>query len=188
MPSMENKQKNSNKLAALEALLFLCADPVGITKVRRLLKTGGKETDELTKKLAESLEKEERGLILVRNGNQVQLATKSGLVFEPGDILKEELKEELSPAALETLSIIAYLGPIPKLKIDYLRGVNSSFALRNLLVRGLAEKESDAENSGSSVYRVSLDFLKHLGLGQIEDLPEYQKHKTILSNLNLYAP
>ena len=55
-------------------------------------------------------------------------------------LTKEELMKDLGKAGLETISIILYKGPISRAEIDYIRGVQSNFILRNLLVRGLIEK------------------------------------------------
>ena len=62
--------------------------------------------------------------------------------------VKEELTEDLTPASLETLSIVAYLGPISRVRIEYLRGVNSSVILRSLMIRGLIERFADPEHPG----------------------------------------
>ena len=91
----------------------------------------------------------------------------------------EDIKEKLTPAALDTLSLISYLGPISRVRIDHLRGVNSSYSVRNLLMRGLIEKTTDAQQPHIAAYRASFDLLKFLGIGSIEDLPDYQKYKTI---------
>src|SRR3972149_1519044 len=90
--------------------------------------------------------------------------------------LDEELKEELTPAGLETLSIIAYFGPVSKIKIDYFRGVNSAFILRNLLMRGLIDRSDKSKEEGYA-YSLNFDALKHLGISKIEELPEYEKYK-----------
>ncbi|MEK7503143.1 MAG: SMC-Scp complex subunit ScpB, partial [Patescibacteria group bacterium] len=64
-------------------------------------------------------------------------------------------------------------GPVKRSEVEYIRGVNSSFMLRNLLIRGLIERVRDPKDSRSYVYRVSRDFLKFLGITSISDLPEY---------------
>ncbi|MFA5420962.1 MAG: SMC-Scp complex subunit ScpB, partial [Patescibacteria group bacterium] len=76
------------------------------------------------------------------------------------------------PASLETLTIIAYKGPIKKKSIEKIRGINCSLILRNLLLRGLIEEKS-ANEPEDNEYTVSLDFIKFLGISKIDDLPEY---------------
>jgi len=80
---------------------------------------------------------------------------------------------------LETLSVIAYNGPIARSTVDYLRGVNSGYIMRNLLVRGLINRRPDPERPYIFLYDVSFDFLKHLGLSKKEELPEYDKYKDL---------
>ena len=79
---------------------------------------------------------------------------------------------ELTRPSIETLTIIAYRGPITKPEIEQIRGVNCSLILRNLLMRGLVE-ESESVERLQPVYAISADFLRHLGLHAISDLPDY---------------
>lgn len=92
---------------------------------------------------------------------------------------KEEPIGELSRPALETLSVIAYRGPVTKPEIEQIRGVNCSVSLRNLLIAGLIE-EGDASTSGDRMYAVSIDFLRHLGVDGLTHLPEYERLNTLL--------
>ena len=75
---------------------------------------------------------------------------------------------------METLTIIAYRGPITRLELEQIRGVNCSLILRNLMIKGLIEEERDGKRMVSD-YRVSLNFTRYLGINKIEDLPDYQK-------------
>ena len=120
--------------------------------------------------------------MLVRHGDLFQLATKPDLAWLGQKLVQEEFKEELTPATLETLSIIAYLGPVARSTVDYIRGVNSSFILRALLVRGLVTRHFQEARKNTFEYKVSFNFLKHLGLGKIEELPEFEKYKNILTS------
>jgi segregation and condensation protein B len=87
---------------------------------------------------------------------------------------KEELMKDLGKAGLETLSIVLYKGPISRTDIDYVRGVNSAFILRNLAIRGLIVKE---ENK----YKPTLELISHLGMKNIEELPDKE---SILAELD----
>jgi segregation and condensation protein B len=88
-------------------------------------------------------------------------------------IIKEERERDLGRAGIETLAIIAYKGPVSKKEIEYIRGVNSQFALRNLLLRGLVERKASSWDERVIVYSITADALRHLGLGSITELPEY---------------
>jgi segregation and condensation protein B len=85
-----------------------------------------------------------------------------------------EITTPLSKSALETLAIILYSGPISKSEIDHIRGVNSQFMLRNLLVRGLIEKKDNPDDKRRSWYQTSSDTLTFLGITHIDELPSYE--------------
>lgn len=182
---MENEKKFVNYTdiaAAVEALLFVYGEPLEVKKISKLLNIEEEKTGIALKELEERLKDDKRGLRLIFNGEKTQLATKPEFSGFLENFIKEEFKEDLTPATLETLSLIAYFGPISRAKIDYFRGVNSSFILRNLLIRGLIERASDIEGERGYLYQLSFDCLKHLGISKIEDLPEYQKFKNIFES------
>ena len=174
---MENLEK---KLAALEALLFIHGEPVTYKKITAVLDIEKEEAEALAGELKKRLEDPARGLQLVSDREKVQLATKPEWNTILESFVREELTEDLSPASLETLSIIAYLGPISRTRIEYLRGVNSSVILRSLMIRGLIERFPDPEHSASFLYRLTFDAMKHLGIQQKEDLPDFSKFQELL--------
>lgn len=174
-----------NLEAACEATLFYYGAPIAVAKLAKLLGVTPKECDELLAAMSERLSSvPERGLALMRNGDEVALATKPELKELLESLMKEEFQESLTPAALETLSLVAYLGPVPRSSIDYIRGVNSSFTLRSLLLRGLIER-APAPKGGGYVYHASMEFLKHMGLTKVENLPDYEKYRTFYRDFEL---
>lgn len=175
-------------MAALESLLFIYGEPIGLEKIAELLEVEQKEVEEVINGFEIRLKTDNsRGLMLNRINNQIQLATKPDFQKLGEKIIKEEIKENLTPATLETLSIVAYNGPIARSTIDYLRGVNSGYILRNLLVRGLIERYPDPQRPYVFLYNVSFDFLKHMGLAKQEELPEYQKYKDLVETFKPQA-
>lgn len=177
---MENDKINEAKLAELEALLFLHGEPLPLNKIIGVLKLSAEDSEILIKELKTRLEDQSRGLTLVSNMGKIQLVTKPqfGKILE--DFVKEELEEELTPASLESLAIITYFGPISRNRIEYLRGVNSIFILRSLLLRGLVERFPDPERQNAYLYQPTFDLLKHLGLKDKEELPDFEKFKSLL--------
>lgn len=166
-------------VAALEALLFVHGDPLEVKKIASVLAAETSDVEEAIVALTQQLEQDDRGLMLVRQESRVQLATKPAFSSLVEYLVKDEFEEKLTPAALETLSLVAYLGPVSRARVDYLRGVNSSYSIRNLLMRGLIEKTTDPQSAHITAYQVSFDLLKHLGIASIEDLPDYEKFKSI---------
>ena len=178
---MENNNVNEqNFIAAIEAILFAYGEAITTNKIAKLLDVKLDEIKITLENLQKELEGDNRGLRLIFSDNKVQLATKPEFSHLLQEFIKEEFKETLTPAALETISLIAYFGPISRAKIDYFRGVNSSFTLRSLLMRGLVERlEDQKEKGGGYLYQLSFDALKHLGISKIEELPEFEKFKNL---------
>ncbi len=173
--------ENTNKIsAAIEGILFVYGEQLEIKRIAKLLKIDEAVVKETIKNLEQEYSAENRGLKLVLSDDEVQLATKPELSFLLENFIKEEFKESLTPVALETLSLIVYLGPISRAQIDYYRGVNSSFILRSLLIRGLVKRSTDPKRANVYLYAPSFDLLKYLGLSKVEELPEYQKFKEIM--------
>ncbi len=156
----------------LEAVLFWKAEPISLKKLADYLHSDEKAVGEGLEVLEKELK--ERGLTLVRTSEDVMLGTAPQVSALIQEISKEELSKDLGKAALETLSIILYQGPISRTDIDYIRGVNSQFIIRNLLIRGLIERIDNPQDSRGFLYKATVDLLSHLGLSKLTDLPEYE--------------
>ena len=156
----------------IEALLFVSGEGMTISRLASILKKKDEEVRAGIEELEKHLE-ESHHLSVLKEGDKVALVTAKEISKLVEDFAKEEFAGELTHAALETLTIIAYKGPIKRVDIDYIRGVNSSFMIRNLLMRGLVERVRDQKDSRAFLYRASADFLKFLGVTSITNLPEY---------------
>lgn len=175
------KYSENNVLAALEALLFIHGEPIAIARVAKLLGITAEKAKEALQTLEENLQAESRGFSLLLSGGRVQMVTKSIFSELVERFAKEELSAELTPASLEALSIISYFGPLSRNKVDFLRGVNSSFIVRSLLIRGLVEKVPDPQNAKIALYDASPECLRHLGLSRKEELPDFEKYRELLT-------
>lgn len=155
--------------AQIESLLLYEGSALSINDIVKTLGVKKETAVDAITELKESLAG--RGIVLIENGANYMLATHPEMqpVFEK--LRKQELERELSKAALETLTVIAYRSPITKTQIDYIRGVNSHFSLRNLMVRGLIEK---LETKGEDQYIPSTDTLSFMGISGSVDLPDYE--------------
>jgi segregation and condensation protein B len=118
----------------------------------------------------------------VRNGDEVMMSVSKELSAIIESLRKDEITKELSKATLETLSIILYKNGVTRSEIDYIRGVNSSFILRNLLIRGLISKESDLKDIRRMLYKPTIETLAYMGVTRIEDLPDYADTVSRLNN------
>jgi len=159
--------------AQIEALLFWKAEPISAKRLVQILKKDPKEIESALLKLEQRLIG--RGLCLVYKEDAVTLATAPEHAEMIEVLTKEELVKDLGKAGLETLSIVIYRGPVSRSEIDYIRGVNSNFILRNLLVRGLVERVTKPGDERSYLYKPTFELLAHLGVKKVEDLPDYTK-------------
>lgn len=171
-------------VSKLEALLFIYGEPLEPKKLAKILGVKEAEVSAGLDLLSKELEREERGLTLMRDKGRFQLVTKPDFAKLLEDITKQEFTEMLTPAALETLSIIAYAGPISRADIEYIRGVNSSFIMRALLMRGLVDRSVDPKRSNTYLYSTSFELLRHLGLTKNSDLPDYSKYKELVAHMH----
>ncbi len=144
-----------------------------MAKIAKIVGVTEAEVENAVAMLNEDYAKD-RGLIVVRIKDTIQLATNSENASFVSELVKSEIQENLSQAALEVLSIVAYRGPISRAEIEAIRGVNCTFTLRALLIRGLLERTENIKDNRSYLYNISLDFLKKLGMESVEKLPDWE--------------
>src|SRR3989344_7024091 len=154
----------------IEAILFFKNEPVTLAELSKWLKVPRENIQSAISNLQK--EYSSRGIVLVTNGEKVSLGTHPDQSQLIEGLQKEELSRELGRAGLETLAIVLYKGPVSRRETDHIRGVNSSFILRALLIRGLVERE-EASGRGYS-YKPTLKLLQYLGVTSHKDLPEYK--------------
>lgn len=162
-----------NLKAILEGILFVVGDE-GIS-IEKLEKIMGISLDELNKILNEymvDLENSDRGLQLEKYNDNYKLVTKKEHAEYYKKLVDNEVSDVLSPAALETLAIIAYNGPITRNMIDEVRGVNSIYVIRKLVLKNLVKEVGRSEMAGRPIlYGVTDQFLDYFGLKSLDDLP-----------------
>ena len=164
-----------NIKSIIETILFVRAEP---TDIKTLIKHSKHSEEEVRAILAElTREYSERGFVLLEKDDSWQFASNPANGSYIEELIKNEFSQELSRSALETLAIIAYKGPISRIEIEYLRGVNSSFTVRNLLMRGLVERVENPKDARSYLYQTTFDFLKHFGLMRMQELPRFEEFK-----------
>lgn len=157
----------------IEGLLFWKGEDFSISQIAKTLEVKESEVKEGIDTLRKKLE--DRGIALVEKDGRVMLRTHPDMSELIEKMTQEELTKDLSKAALETLTIILYRGPVKRSEIDYIRGVNSQFILRSLSIRGLVEKVTNPKDERGFLYKPSFELLSYLGISRIEDLPEYDK-------------
>lgn len=166
----------------IETVLFLEGEPVKIKKLAEILDKSEKEINEALEILEQKLEN--RGIRLIKKdvpeqcgASDIMLSTAPEASKICEEISKEEFNKDIGKAGVEVLSVIIYRGPVSRPEIDYIRGVNSSFTLRNLMVRGLIERKTNPKDNRSFVYSPSFKLLQYLGINSINKLPQYDFFK-----------
>jgi segregation and condensation protein B len=159
--------------AIIESLLFTKGEPIEEKRLVTLLECTPEECTDGLLELERLYEDARSGLMLLRLNGKVQLVTKANLAIYVEKLIKNDLHGALSKSSLEVLAIIAYRGPISKVKIEAIRGVNCSYAIRALTLRGLIEKFDDPNDERSKLYRISFTFLKKLGVSSVQELPDF---------------
>lgn len=163
----------------IESLLFIAGRPLTYKKLHDIIGHDVKIADikHALTELAKHYKKQDCGIQIVSTDDKAQMVTNKDNSDLVEKFSKEEMQGELSKPSIETLTIIAYRGPVSKLELERIRGINCSLILRNLMLRGLITERKDAKRH-DTYYNVSLEFLKYLGVACAQDLPDYDKlHK-----------
>lgn len=160
--------------ALLEALLFASGEALLKERILTHLDISRKELDEAVGVLTTALQG--HGLTLVETDTELELRTTPEASSMVSAFRESELSRDIGKASLETLAIILYTNGATRSEIDYIRGVNSSAALRSLLLRALIEKTEDTTDKRRVRYQATVEALAHLGVSRKEDLPRYKEY------------
>jgi segregation and condensation protein B len=161
-----------NLKSQIESLLFVASKPV---KIKDFVKYTQATEEEIKKALTELVEERKTsGVLVLESNGEYQMATNPENSEIVKTFLNSDLREKLTDATVEVLSIIAYRQPISKNEIESIRGVNSQYSIRTLLMRGLIEKTQNPNDLRSSYYQTTTEFLQHMGLTSTSDLPDFQ--------------
>ncbi len=164
-----------NKIAQkIEAYLFFQGEPVTLKNLSKVLDTDMAVVEDALKILSEKINTD-AGIVLIRYDDMVTLGTHIDVNDFIEKMIKDDLQKDLGKSALETLAIILYQGPIKRADIDYVRGVNSQFILRNLLMRGLISRVDDPSDERTFLYKPSLELMAFLGITDIKQLPDFEE-------------
>lgn len=158
--------------AKIEAVLFVSTKPVSVKFLANACKCQIDEVGIAIDELAKERNVDSSGIHIVIGDEGVTLATNPSFASTVENLSKEDVESELTRPSLETLTIVAYRGPITKPEIEAIRGINCTLILRNLLMRGLIDENEDTVKL-QPVYSLTNDALRYLGLHSVNELADY---------------
>ena len=158
----------------IESLLFISAKPMSLGQIADLIKKKKEDVKKAGDDLVEEYKEKKRGIQIIKNGSKYQMVSSPENADLVQEFIKDETTGELSRPSLEALTIVAYRGPVSKIDLDRIRGVNCALILRNLLLRGLIEGKFNKEKQ-ETYYTVTLDFMRFLGISDVGSLPDFEK-------------
>lgn len=162
-------------LQKIVTLLFLSGEPIKIESLALLLSVKREEIEKHIDEVADALTV--IGLSLLKSADGLSIVTQSVQAPIVEAFWKEELQGDLTPATLQVLTLVAYMGAPTREEISYVRGVQSSQSIRTLTVRGLISRNGE-------VCTLTGEAMKELGVTKVEDLPDYETlHASILEKL-----
>ena len=161
-----------NLKGRIEAILFVAGEAVPVTELARALQTGEKEVREAIDSLKDEYDYEQRGFLLKRFGDHVQLATRPLYSGDVVRLLQPVQQQSLSQAAMETLAVVAYKQPVTRAEVEQIRGVKCDYSLQSLMLKGLIREAGRKDTIGRPILFCTTDeFLSHFGLEDLNGLP-----------------
>lgn len=158
-------------LGKIESILFVASKPLTIKKLAKALEVGEDKIEEALDVLKSKYNQSQSGIHLLFDGDMVQMATNPENVEAIDGFVKDEVAGELTKAQLETLTVVAYRGPVSRAEIEQIRGVNCAVILRNLMIRGLIDEQ---DGKLMPEYVLTVEALRHLGITSVHELPDYE--------------
>jgi segregation and condensation protein B len=161
----------ANLEAKIEALLAVSPRPLDIKKLAELTGSSKDEVREAVAALSDRLREAGSGVAVVHVDDEVRMGTAPEATETVKAFIKDETTGELTRPQLETLTVIAYRGPVSKSELEQIRGVNCTMILRNLMMRGLIDERMEG---GVAQYSASMEFMSFLGARSVAELPDYE--------------
>ena len=156
----------------IEAILFVAGEAVSLKDMAKALAVGEKELKSALEEIGSEYDYEQRGFMLKRFGDKVQLATRPLYAEDVLRLLQPVQQQSLSQAAMETLAVVAYKQPVTRAEVEQIRGVKCDYSLQSLTAKGLIAEAGRKDTIGRPILYATTDtFLSHFGIATLEDLP-----------------
>ena len=160
----------------LEALLFISSRPLPPSEMAAACGCAATEVDEALAALRVEYAAERHGITLRDVAGGVTFAVADDCAADVRSLTGAERPDDLTPALLETLAVVAYLQPVTRADAAEVRGVSCEWALSSLEERGLVEQQGRADTPGAPIlYGTGARFLKLFGLRSLQELPPLEE-------------
>ncbi len=161
-----------NEKGRIEAILFVAGDAVDIRDLVRALGTDEKKVRKALQDLESEYDFNQRGFMIKRFGEKVQLATRPLYAEDVVRLLQPVQKQSLSQAAMETLAVVAYRQPVTRADVEQIRGVKCDYSLQSLTAKGLIQEVGRKETIGRPIlFGTTDEFLSRFGIESLDKLP-----------------
>ena len=173
---------NNRLMTLIEALIFISQKPLTLERIKEILEEFPTEDiEKAVEELLQSYSSNERGIQIIKSAGGYIFSTKPEDDQWIRRLLRIERKNRLSPAALETLSAVAYHQPVTLSEISALRDTDSSHTIKTLLLKKLIKIVGRKKSPGRPlIYRTSDKFLTYFGLNSLKELPTQEEISQIL--------
>ena len=156
----------------IEAILFVAGEAVAVKDLARALQMEDSAVRKELDGLRDEYDYEQRGFLLKRFGDKVQLATRPLYAQDVVRLLQPVQQQSLSQAAMETLAVVAYKQPVTRAEVEQVRGVKCDYSLQSLLAKGLIREIGRKDTIGRPIlFGTTDEFLSHFGLEGLDMLP-----------------
>ncbi|MDD5448426.1 MAG: SMC-Scp complex subunit ScpB [Actinomycetota bacterium] len=182
MPEYEGESEEELKSAreecpslekVIEALVFVAPEPISLGEISDLTGVEVAAAREMINRVSEFYLRENRGIVIREVAGGFAFYTSSDTSPFVSKLISTRFNPRLTRAALETLAIVAYLQPVSRARIAYIRGVHSEGVIKTLEERGLVEVVGRGEGPGfPALYGTTRHFLERFGLNSLEELPD----------------
>lgn len=160
--------------AIIEAVLFAAGDPVELERLADICDVDKRSLKEILKKMMDSYNYERRGIHIIRMEDSYQMCTRGEYYEYVSRLAEPPRKQNLSNAALEVLSIVAYKQPVTRSSIEHIRGVNCDYIANRLIERNFIEEKGRLDAPGRPIlFGTTQSFLRAFGIESLEDLPDF---------------
>lgn len=165
--------KFSESMAAVEAVLFACGEPIELDRLAESVEIEKDSAARIVERLNDRYSEQGSALLIGKLGDGYQMMTRPEYARYIKSAMETRRQVPLSPAAMEVLAIVAYNQPVTRGFVDQVRGVDSSGVVRSLVERSLLEEHGRLNNvPGRPIaYRTTDNFLRCFGLSSLDDLP-----------------